>query len=693
MSFNANLVAGLLVTALCSASCGVSASGAGQQGAPANTIAQPGTQQILNGNEVVLIDSINGVASSSHATTISAHPGDVIQLSADVFDTTNGTLTPEIRDAEEFQWSANDGQGICDASQATTCLDQSNFEVTDYGVNYYVPNNITQQVTITVWNNTTGQSVDTLILTNADYAQIVTPPTTVVSDPAQYPYPQFNSDYALAGQGRWVVIEGTRYWVPYSSGSDWVPYSNGYWTWVANDGWTWVSYDSWGWYTDHYGVWRHHREFGWIWIPMDDGIYRASTVTWFFDTDYVGWYPYYNSYPNAYRHGYAQGFDDGYWAGYRAGSYYDRDDFHPGFSCVHYGDFSRDNMWHVRVDIDNSRNVYRGSYGGHRYGDYPGAGDRDGSWNYMRGHAGYVPVTSWRDHDVGGRNIRGVNPVYPVPGEYRHDHDGDDRFNGRPAPIGSQVHRGDDGHSVWVPPTSNGRGISHPPVQYDPHSGESHPMPPRTQNPAQPNPSNPVYQPGQRPPYAGHGHDDHGGSGNHGGGGNNGGGDHGGHGGNGGGGNNPPPPPPNNGGGNNGGGDHGGHGGNGGGGNNPPPPPPNNGGGNNGGGGHGGNGGGGNNPPPPPPNNGGGNNGGGGHGGNGGGNNGGGGNNPPPPPPNNGGGNNGGGGHGGNGGGGNNGGGDHGGHGGNGGGNGGGNNGGNGGGHGGHHMEADSTEE
>ena len=80
MSFNANLVAGLLVTALCSASCGVSASGAGQPGAPTNPVSQPGTQQILNGNEVVLIDSINGVASSSHATTITAHPGDVIQL-------------------------------------------------------------------------------------------------------------------------------------------------------------------------------------------------------------------------------------------------------------------------------------------------------------------------------------------------------------------------------------------------------------------------------------------------------------------------------------------------------------------------------------------------------------------------------------------------------------------------------------
>ena len=612
--------------------------------------------------QLLRITAINGVYNTDHGPSVNVHPGDLVTLSADVFDE-NDQLTAENRAIDELKWSANDTTNIfgtdsdvCNASDASDCLSDSKFQVNDYGVSFYVPYNIQQNIKITVSDGVTpGAGNDAIILTNVDYVSNYVPPTQVCTAPEQYTSGAFNADTALAGQGVWVSMDGARYFVPYKTEADWEPYNHGYWGWETNDGWTWNSYDKWGWYTDHYGTWRHHGQYGWIWSPYDDFQYRASGVTWFYDGGHVGWYPYNSAYSRGYVWRAEHGFDDGYWGGYHDADYWGRGSYHPGFYHVRNEDFGRDDVWGHRANDIDVFDMYRGSYGRKAYGAWPGGRDRDTSYGYMHTR---VTVTSCQveEHNYGSDHMRFPVAGHAVPEQYRGNPDNNQRFGNHPIAVGSVVGHDGGGHEHYVPPTNNGRGISAPPVYHDPRNGVVN-LPPRTNHPAEPNHDNPGYHQAPHngqgpvlPPVVNHG-GNHGGDNNNHGGGNNGG-NHGG--------NNPGEPvtPPSNGGGNNGG--NNGHGGNGGnhGGNNPTQPvvppatPPSNGGGNTGGNnggnnGHGGNGGhGGNTPVTPvepvtPPNAGGGSssaggaNHGGGHGGN----------TPVEPgtPPSNGGGNNGGG--------------------------------------------------
>ena len=269
-------------------------------------------------SQIVLIDSLNEKYNSDHsqgALTLDVHPGDKIDLSADLFNLSDSGYQPQNQSLESFTWGANDqASDSCDASSSDDCLDTSNFQVNDYGVSFYVPATMGQTVQISVVdtsNPTAG--TDTITLNNVDYVANYTLPTRVVTSPDAYPCNAFNADCALAGQGSWVYIDGQRFWAPYLTEVDWVPYSHGYWTWTDQYGWVWTSYDSWGWYTDHYGYWRHHGVYGWIWSPFGDNQYRPHTVTWFYDNDHIGWYPYYNGYAHAYDWDDSHGFDDGYW--------------------------------------------------------------------------------------------------------------------------------------------------------------------------------------------------------------------------------------------------------------------------------------------------------------------------------------------------------------------------------------------
>jgi hypothetical protein len=433
-----------------------------------------------NSNEVLQIATVNGTNDAHNDNVIDVHPGtDVVSLTADVFNSGVG----ENRTVEEFVWT--DYTGTCNGSDAASCLDNSNFQVTDYGVNYYVPQNMTQRITLTVSNPLLPNSSDSIILNPvADYV----PPTVIAVTPEQYTCSDFNEDCALAGQGRWIYVQGSRFFVPYTTDASWEPYNHGYWTWVAGDGWTWVSYDTWGWYTDHYGQWRHHGVYGWVWSPFEDRAYRPATVTWFYDGSHVGWYPYYDSYAHVHPYwGVEYGFDDGYWGGYQSAEFYGP--YHPGFYHVGYGDFGQTDVWgHRATDIDVVE-FYRGSYGNHAYGEWPGAADRDHSYSYMQNRV-EIHTTVVDSHSYGSSQMRFPHPVNQVPQQYHPAADTSGRF-GRPIPVGSVVAKS-GGHEQVVQPTSNGRGISAPPMVKD-NAGNVVALPPRTRQPAQPNPSNPVY--------------------------------------------------------------------------------------------------------------------------------------------------------------------------------------------------------
>jgi hypothetical protein len=189
-------------------------------------------------------------------------------------------------------------------------------------------------------------------------------PADIVTDPDEFPETtDFSDSTSLVGMGRWVTVNQDRFWVPYTYQDEWEPYQNGYWAWNDSSGWNWVSYDPWGWYTDHYGVWRHHAVYGWMWLPFEKRQYVPCTVTWIYHDNYIGWYPYYSGYRRAYRHGYEHGFDDGYWAGVNAATWYasPTSRYHHGFTIINPKIFGTGNIYGVnRIRFADS----------HRYIDF-----------------------------------------------------------------------------------------------------------------------------------------------------------------------------------------------------------------------------------------------------------------------------------------------------------------------------------
>ncbi|MEK7690836.1 MAG: DUF6600 domain-containing protein, partial [Bdellovibrionota bacterium] len=407
---------------------------------------------------------------------IDVNPGDVISLSADVFsDLPEGLLAQE-RYVEEFQWSGDDYEtDYCDMNYAESCFETSNFEATDYGVNFYVPAEMGRYLTITVRNSfvaSGGESETTLILRNSAYG--LAAPDTVVYEPEDYNYTDFSSDYALAGHGRWIWVHGERYFVPYTRVTDWVPYRYGYWSWSAYDGWTWISYDPWGWYTDHYGYWRHHAVYGWIWSQYPDRVYRPHSVTFYYGDGYVGWYPRWNDYhhhhSNAYNHGYNHGFDDGYWEGYWDGyhagnhsGYHDYSRHHHGRTAVWTRDFNH-GLIHTVHQAAHALGWWDRSHSGHAYGGWLGDRDHRRSRDWVEARGGKnVTIVNVNVRNIGSFELRNPVRINPVPRDFERRSPGVDRsLINRPASVGAVVRPGDGfgGRPEVVAPTSNRRGIS-----------------------------------------------------------------------------------------------------------------------------------------------------------------------------------------------------------------------------------------
>jgi hypothetical protein len=452
---------------------------------------------------IVRITSINGNYQPNHDAQISVNPGDVVTLSADLLDANNG-YTALGDNVEDFAWSASDqSSDSCDAQNANDCLTGTNFQVNDYGVSFYVPYSIGQSITITVQSHDPSAVdangnpyTDTITLVNALYSDNYVAPTQIVTSADDYHNDRFIPEFALAGQGRWVTIDGVRYWSPYSyvgaDGGEWVPYQHGYWSWTNDEGFTWTSYDPWGWATDHYGAWRHHGTYGWVWKSFDDNQYRPHAVTFMDHEMYMGWYPYSDQFQ--YAQGEESGFDDGYWLGRDAARGFGGDGygFHPGYTFVQERDFTRADISLVVISRDerdaNFAAIVNGSYSdGHFYGE-PGGADRNSSRGFMQKRvSGQIPTT---ETETGGNGLRGPKPLHSVPTEYKQvaQSHGDD-FN-RPHAVGTVVSVA-NGHAEAVPPTTNGRGIVTPP-SFKGSDNKPVQLPPRSTNPAAPNSQNPV---------------------------------------------------------------------------------------------------------------------------------------------------------------------------------------------------------
>ncbi len=469
--------------------------------------------------DYVRITSVNDNYDANHENTIDVRPGDVVSLSADVLSDDG---TAQGRQLEDFYWAADDtapGGGLdeCDASQGDNCLGVTNFELNDYGVSFYVPSDFAgTQITIRVRSLSSGQAAgeDVLVLRNAAVVEsegAYQPPTEIVTEPTSYNYPSVNEDYALAGHGRWVTVAGVRYFVPNHYMADWVPYQHGHWVWVDGDGWTWVSNDPWGWYTEHYGYWRHHSIYGWIWAAFRDRAYRAHTVSWFYDNDgSIGWYPYYDGYRDGYRHGYAHGFNDGYWAGYQAGRFYRSGGrYHPGFTVIHSRHFGHHNAYDHRYDRDRCHNTWNNGYQGGRYGRHPGhhyhgggVSDHHQSRTWVEGRYGRgVPVSHVVTRHVGRGELRFPHRLHEQPTHYRNPGYISGGLRRPPTSVGSVFRPSpvSGGAPVFTRPTTGGRGIVAPPRVYNPGTGHSVPLPPRTSRPVVGNPEHPIYRPAPVP--------------------------------------------------------------------------------------------------------------------------------------------------------------------------------------------------
>lgn len=272
----------------------------------------------------VRIISVDGqLVRDGRAGPVKVWPGQVVSLAADETWIEAGQLEFAYRPVEDFRWVANDVPGdVCDP--VTDCRAASNFEATDYGVNFYVPRNAPRSIEI---------SVQSKFQEGSDRIQLI--------NEAREAAFRDGWDYGLGNSGWWTVIGGERVFVPNAYEDDWAPFVHGHWYWTSF-GWTWYSYDPWGDVTDHYGHWRHHGVYGWVWAPDPLWLWRPAIVSFFFGDGFIGWWPYDSGWSHGYRHGYAHGYDDGYWMGYwagrRAGDGPGRR-VRPGATCVAYGDF------------------------------------------------------------------------------------------------------------------------------------------------------------------------------------------------------------------------------------------------------------------------------------------------------------------------------------------------------------------
>jgi hypothetical protein len=441
--------------------------------------------------------SINRRGAITHGDTMAVKPGDVIFLSIDLLGLGGecGVGCRQNQSVEDFVWGTSFGQSDeCDPKIPGSCLDHSRFEANDYGVSFYVPYDLGQSVTVS-GRHKTYSTWDSITLVNRFYvADESPPPNKIFTDLNQYSLRSFDPRYALQGQGNWIDVEGGEYFVPYLYQEDWEPYQNGYWTWIVGSGWNWISYDPWGWFTDHYGVWRHHRTFGWIWTAYDSPAYHPSAVTWFFGNGYIGWYPYDREAESKYKQGWDAGFDDGFELGYEAGALYGAGSkYHSGHTVVAFGNFNDSNIRNIKVGREESVPYWNYSYATRWFGRLPGNQDLENSRRWMEGQIGNtVFTTRLKEKTFGERVVFAPRSLYQWPAKYLSVVESLSPKL-RP-PLGALVMPPQTAGEkpIVIAPTQNERGIEFPPMTTE-AEGSPIALAPNTERLAIPNPTNPIF--------------------------------------------------------------------------------------------------------------------------------------------------------------------------------------------------------
>ncbi|MBI2606360.1 MAG: hypothetical protein HYW49_09800 [Deltaproteobacteria bacterium] len=442
------------------------------------------------------IVSINGNYQTTHAASLTVYTGDVISLMADQLDLDAfGNVTGLYRRSEEFIWNTDIRSTDFCAPAWADCAG-SNFETHEYGVNFYVPANMPQNVTLTVLNRNDG-SYDQIKLS---YAGSRAPSYAGGSGGGYYDdNGSFDHNSSLAGYGRWVYINGDRVFVPYSYVSNWQPYQHGYWYWTSY-GWAWYSYDPWGWVTDHYGYWRHHGTYGWVWMPFTGSYYtwRPCVVTFYYTSGGIGWSPYWSGYGNGYWNGYSSGYNhgynDGYWNGYNAGL---NAGSHFGTTFVQNNHFTSVNIYNVQItNVTVVNNYYTEAVHANAYGQVLGSvggvvstAVTPKQFVESRGvTVAEVPVQVIPRPTAGGGTINVVRPrdAVSVPTEYQQAATtiGRPRNDNTPVPVGSVINPKD---GVVTPPRGVGNGRD---VVIAPKKPDGTTLPP-IGRPSRPEPSQP----------------------------------------------------------------------------------------------------------------------------------------------------------------------------------------------------------
>ena len=103
------------------------------------------------------------------------------------------------------------------------------------------------------WNRERGR----LLAVGSD---AVPPPVGIKSEPIGL--------YDLAPYGEWVYVDSAYYWRP-TVVTDFVPYRYGHWSFIPGCGYNWVGDYPFSYVTCHYGRWRHHDSYGWLWTWRD----------------------------------------------------------------------------------------------------------------------------------------------------------------------------------------------------------------------------------------------------------------------------------------------------------------------------------------------------------------------------------------------------------------------------------------
>lgn len=191
----------------------------------------------------------------------------------------------------------------------------------------------------------------TIILTGLIALVVALAPRASQADHAPTIFADFPE---LSEWGHMVVVGGVEYWRPYPDlvPVGWAPYTDGYLYEDPAEGLVWVSNDPWGVITEHYGYWRHHDRYGYVWRPLYPLEWRPVMNSMFRDDRnvVVGWSPFYVEVWNRGLYVVGWGFDDYYWA--------------PFWNRVCYPDFytyhcSRFYGWHVGVTVYDYDVYYR----------------------------------------------------------------------------------------------------------------------------------------------------------------------------------------------------------------------------------------------------------------------------------------------------------------------------------------------